>query len=327
MRVDLEKLLGDRVPLGALPTPVHACDRFTDVALSLKRDDLIGDLVTGTKVRALAYILRQGQRDGVTDLITLGEPTSNQCRLVAMLGARYGMATHILLRGSACDDERDENLAIMRMHGAQLHILSESEWRLHGMAAKRLMNRVRKAGGRARFLPFGCGGLPGALGVVDLVHELLAQHDGDLPYSHIVIPSGSGATIFAFDIALQLLAREAPTPALIGVSVAQDEPTLLARIDALYRRTSAALGLELRRSDALSIDARWRELTAAERIAEFARVSRRYAVTPDPHYVLPAFLSVERLGEQRVSQRPAARALLLVSGACRTLAALQRRTS
>lgn len=319
----VDALVGECLPLGALPTPLQACPALSRAGLEvvLKRDDLVGDLITGTKVRALAYILHQAQREGVTELITLGEPTSNQCRLVAMLGARAGMRTHVLLRASACNDERDENLAIMRMYGAQLSLLDEDEWRLSGMAAKRLSSRVRKAGGKARFVPFGCGGLPGALGIVDLVRELYAQHGGELPYTHILIPTGSGATLFAFDLALRALAPAGPRPLLVGVSVAQSAAAITAKIDQLYAKTGAKLGLELARSEALHVEDRWRELTPLALLDELERVVDRYGLMPDPYYVLRTFLFLERLAETGQAQR----VLVLVSGAQRTLGALRHR--
>lgn len=324
-----ERLRAEGLPFGAVPTPLQGCPQLSrpGFEVALKRDDLIGDLVTGTKVRALAHILGQAARDGVTQLITLGEPTSNQCRLVAMLGARVGMQVHLLLRASTCDDAEDENLAIMRMHGATLHLLDEGEWRLSGMAAKRLSSRARKAGGKALFLPFGCGGLPGALGIVGLVRELLEQHDGQLPYTHVLIPTGSGATAFAFDLALSVLRAPGPRPRLIGVSVAQDAPSLEAKIDQLYAKTSAALETSLARSSDLRIDDRWATLSPADRLSELARVVERSPLVPDPLYVLPSFLCLEHLDRELADEGGTRRVLVLVSGSCRTLGALRRRAA
>ncbi|MCH9681899.1 MAG: pyridoxal-phosphate dependent enzyme [Deltaproteobacteria bacterium] len=314
-----------------MPTPLVRCESLSalgGVEVDLKRDDLIGDQLTGTKMRALSYIVWQAKEDGVSDLITIGEPTSNQCRLVSMLGARHGMTTHVLLRKSACyGDQEDDNLTIMRMHGARVQFLEEDEWRLHGMTAKRLMSRVRKAGGKALFVPFGCGGLPGALGIIDLVREIVAQHGGRCPYQHIVVPTGSGATLFALDLAMQVLDLDPDTvPMLLGVSVARDAPGLLQQIDKLYAQVRPTLGATLQRTDRLTIDDRWTDHGPARQLEELQRVVGTYGLLPDPLYVLRAVLALERLissGELASSSR----VLLLVTGACRTLHATRQRAT
>jgi len=329
--MDLGERFDRRIPLGTLPTPLHRADLLSEVGgveVDLKRDDLLGDWLTGTKMRALSFILWQAIEDRVTDLITIGEPTSNQCRLVAMLGARYGMTPHILLRKLKCTGgEADSNLMIMRMHGARLHFLEEDEWRLHGMTVKRLMSRVRKAKGKALFVPFGCGGVPGVLGIVGLFDELAAQHDGRAPYSHIVVPTGSGSTLFGLDLAVQL--REVlpqRAPALVGVSVARDEAALRGQLDTLYAKTNAALGVNFSRREDLRVTERWSEIAPAVVLEELQRVALSYGVMADPVYVLPAVLEVERMiksGELEAG----ARVLLLVSGACRTLQATRQKAT
>lgn len=325
--------LGDffarQVPLATLPTPLHRCAPFSGtqgVEVDLKRDDLMGDWLTGTKMRALSFILAKAVEDGVTDLITIGEPTSNQCRLVAMLGARHEMTTHILLRKSKCFDEADSNLTIMRMHGADLQFLGEDEWRLHGMAVKRLMSRVRKAKGKALFIPFGCGGLPGVRGIVGLFDELTAQHDGRLPYSHVLVPTGSGSTLFGLHLAAQL--RDAPEqgPKFVGVSVARAQADLVAHVDSLFAKTNRAWGTSYARTNRLSVADRWREMSPAAVIEQLQRVARTYGFMADPVYVLPAVLELERMihsGELDAESR----VLLLVSGACRTLQATHRQVT
>ena len=315
--------LDQRLPIDTLPSPIVPCPSLpssSGIEVDLKRDDLIGDLLTGTKVRALSHILRQALRDGVTDLITIGEPTSNQCRLVAMLGARHGLTPHLLLRGSAAPshDDANENVEIMRLFGARLQFLEEDEWRLHGMAAKRLTARLRKAGGKALFLPFGCGGLPGAFGIIDLLREVIAQNGGRFPYRHVLVPTGSGATLFALDLGFQLLDVPCPQPPhLVGISVSQDSSALLRHIDRLYEQTGRTLGHSLRRRPRLTVEDRWIDPSAIPPDA-LQRIARAYGILPDPLYVLRTFLALERLiatGEIDSSSKT----LLLVTGACRTL--------
>lgn len=339
MTEELNELFDRRLPLPTLPTPIVPCPALTQalgVEVDLKRDDLIGDQLTGTKVRALAYIFWQALRDGVTDLITIGEATSNQCRLVAMLGAQHGMTCHILLRGAQHGTEgnkptgaaervdAEENVEIMTMFGARLQFLAEDEWRLHGMVAKRLMSRARKAGGKALFLPFGCGGLPGAIGIVDLLREILAQQGGSLPYDHIVVPTGSGATLFALDLGCQLLGVDTDrSPQLVGVSVSQSAPELLGHIDRHYTQVSRAFDRELTRRDHLAIDDHWRELSPPTVLSQLGRIVGTYGLLPDPLYVLRAYLALERR-IARGDVRPPSRVLVLITGACRTLQAVLR---
>ncbi|MCP5112552.1 MAG: pyridoxal-phosphate dependent enzyme [bacterium] len=324
----LARHLADHLQLAALPTPVVGCDRLSAKAglkVELKRDDWIGDLLTGTKARVLSFILWQAIQDGVTDLVTIGEPSSNQCRLIAILGSRYGMAVHILLQDKAdVGGAEPENVAIMRVWGAQIQYLSEVEWPLHGLAVKRLTRRIERAGAKALFVPFGCGGVPGALGIVNLVREIVSQNDGRWPYSHMILPSGSGTTLFALDLAFQLLRPELGTeaPALIGVSVAEPASALAARIDGLYRQTADTYGLEVERTDRLTVADEWRDMAPAAMAEELSRVVSSYSFMPDPAYVLKAFLGLEQLALSGQVDA-GSRILFLVTGACRSLQILQ----
>lgn len=327
----LQSLLAQRIPIDSLPTPITPCHPYSKndaIRVDLKRDDLIGDLQTGTKVRALSYILWKAIEDGVTDLITIGDTSSNQCRLVAMLGAQHGMTTHLFLRTPVHPLEEDDNLEIMKLFGARLQFLTDAEWRLHGLAVKRQMMRTRKAGGRALFIPFGCGGLPGALGIIDLVGEIMSQNDDTFPYTDVVVPAGSGSTLFALDLGLQLLA-DAASPKLWGASVAQETVTLLRHIDQLWAQPgladalgSAAISTCERRPQ-LTIEDRWRELSPSELMDELRRVVATLGILPDPLYVLRAFLTLNQLiSDGQLTQD--SRVLLLVTGACRTLSSTRQ---
>ncbi len=317
-----------RVPLGASPTaivPFESLTRELGIEVDLKRDDWLGDQLTGTKLRALSYVMGQATADGVTDLVTIGEPTSNQCRLVAILAARHGMAAHIFLRASRHDGIEDDNVAIMRLHGAQIDVLDEAEWRLHGLAVKRRMRRIQKAGGKAQFVPFGCGGLPGALGMIDLAREISSQRAQLPPYTHFIIPTGSGTTLFGLDLAMQLLEQDPQSaPTLVGVSVEQDAPTLLRGIDQFYAKTRSDLSHEAHRSERVVIEDHLRGLSPAAMVEQLARVVQTYKILFDPLYVLRGVLALEHLVQQQRIE-PGSRALMLVSGACRTLSAVRRR--
>ena len=110
----LPDLLRRFLPLASVPTRIEPCPQLSrrhGASVHLKRDDTIGCLHGGTKLRALEHLLQDAREHGSTDLVTLGEATSSQCRLVSSLGRRFDMKVHLLLRETATvDDSAASNL-------------------------------------------------------------------------------------------------------------------------------------------------------------------------------------------------------------------------
>ena len=90
-----------RVPLARIPTPIQPLPRLSErlgVELSVKRDDLTGSALSGNKVRKLEYLLADALAQGADTLVTCGGAGSNHCRATAVVAARHGLHTLLLLR-------------------------------------------------------------------------------------------------------------------------------------------------------------------------------------------------------------------------------------
>ncbi len=318
---DLQRCL----PLANLPTPIEICQLLSQrygVTLHLKRDDCTGGLHGGTKLRALEHLLHQAEEEQASDLITLGEATSSQCRLVAALGRRLGMRVHLLVREAATlAPTAVDNLEMMELLGAEIIFLTQSEWQLYPLAVRRLTGRLQRAGQRPYFIPFGCAGRPGTRGILGLVQELYEQQEQSFPFTQVVIAAGSGGTLFGFDLAFKVLPelRDSTPPQLLGLSLDESADNLLRNIDRYFLEWSQATSCRVSRSDHIRVDDRWAKLDPEARAAGLVKVASELGEIFDPLYVLPAFLGMLSMLEDQTLPSGAS-ILFLVSGPCLHLA-------
>ena len=92
-----------RLELGSWPTPLIRARRLEARLgcgpLLVKRDDLSGFAVAGSKARALEYLLGAAIADGHDALVVGGVATSNFCQAAAVAARIAGLACHIVLPG------------------------------------------------------------------------------------------------------------------------------------------------------------------------------------------------------------------------------------
>lgn len=93
-----------REPLAKLPTPLLDLARLSTVLgsprLLIKRDDLGGFALGGSKVRKLEFFLADARTAGADVLITCGGVQSNHCRVTAAAAARASMRCVLVLSGA-----------------------------------------------------------------------------------------------------------------------------------------------------------------------------------------------------------------------------------
>jgi len=308
-------------PLANLPTPVEETPLFSqhhDVTLHLKRDDTAAGLMGGTKLRALEHIVHRALETGITDLITIGEGTSTQCRMVAALGRRFGLGVHLLIRKTSADGpSAADNVLLMDLLGARITLLDESAWRLHPLTTRRLAGRLITRGRRPWSIPFGCVGDPGTLGILRLMRELHEQHGGALPYTHIVTPTGSGGTLFGMDLAFQALPELATPspPKLVGCSLHGSADEVTQAIDRHYAEWNRAQSADAARTDRVVVDDRCARLDPEARAQGLVDIIGDLGEIVDPLYVLPAVLGMQARIEEG-SIPAGASILFLVTGPC-----------
>ena len=107
--------------------------RRLGVELYMKRDDLTGLLESGNKVRKLEFLVGDALDQGADTLITVGTLQSNCCRAVSAVAARLGLNAVVAVKGER-PAAYDGNLLLNRMLGAQVHYLSDEEFRSYPVA-------------------------------------------------------------------------------------------------------------------------------------------------------------------------------------------------
>lgn len=99
-------------------------------------------------MRKLEFLLAEALARGADTVVTLGGLQSNHCRATAVASRYVGLDSHLVLRTSVADVDKDPglsgNLLVERAVGAAVELVSRSEYQEHGsvalgeMAAKRL---------------------------------------------------------------------------------------------------------------------------------------------------------------------------------------------
>ncbi len=194
--------------LRAGPSPLHPLRRLASAVgvgeLFAKRDDLLGRLLGGNKLRKLEYILGQPVADGVDALITTGSFESNHVCLTAAVGRSLGLETAVVLMGPAGRTERTLNERILGRLQARTRVVEyvDGDATSRGSLGSRVdecveaLTRELVARGRKPFFvpPGGCC-LEGTWAFVEAfgeLHEQMRQH-GHEAYD-IFLPVGTGST-------------------------------------------------------------------------------------------------------------------------------------
>lgn len=213
----------ERLDLARLPTPLERLRVERHAAgldLWIKRDDLTGAALTGNKVRKLEFLAAAAQAAEADTLVTCGAVNSNHARATAVVAARLGMRSHLLLRGDK-PKELTGNLLLDRLLGASVTFIPPSTWPERDARMAEIASRLRAKGRRPYVVPEGGSNAIGSLGYARMVDELLTQERaGDLRIRRIVHACGSGGTTAGLALGIAASGRE--DLEVIGVAVCDD---------------------------------------------------------------------------------------------------------
>ena len=281
------------------PTPLVPATR-TSAALGIdvwiKRDDLTGVAESGNKIRKLEFLVGEARAEGADTLITCGGVNSNHARSTAVVAARLGMTSQLVLRG------RDRvppngNLLLDKFLGAHITFISPREWDDRNALMADLADQLRREGRRPYVIPEGGSNAIGSLGYAVAVPEMLAQfRTAGLDVCRIVHANGSGGTTAG--IALGLADAQRTDIEVVGVAVCNDKPYFDARIGRILDEAVDRGWVDAQTRAA----ARWTILegykgqgyarTTDEEMAQHALLARTEGVFVDPVYSGKAFLAV-----------------------------------
>lgn len=152
-----------------------------NLALYLKRDDLIHPLISGNKWRKLKYVLQDAKLQHKTHLVTFGGAFSNHLLATAAAGATFGFKTTGFVRG---EKVQNDTLFICSLLGMNLIFTDRESYQNKQM----LFLSHFSEDPAAYFIDEGGASALAALGCSELVTEL------EETYDHLFCACGTGTT-------------------------------------------------------------------------------------------------------------------------------------
>lgn len=208
-----------RMALSNLDTPIESCTRMGITGsggpnLYIKRDDFIGSLVWGNKLRKLEYALAEAIALGADTVITCGAVQSNHARITAQVCARLGLQC-ILVQNGEPPQQATGNHKINKMLGVPIHYVDSREQR--DIRMREIEAECLAKGLKPYLIPLGASNAIGCLGFVNAMEELKRQQElMNLQFDYIFHATSSGGTQAGMEIGKRLLGMEHIS--IIGIS-------------------------------------------------------------------------------------------------------------
>lgn len=181
-----------------MPTPLEEAPRLSEYLhgprIWIKRDDLTGLALGGSKARKLEFLLGQARQEGCDVVITVGAVQSNHARMTAAAARRLGFEPIVVLNGES-PDLAQGNLLLDRIFGAEVRVIqTDDDYILMGVVED-LARQLRRAGRKPYIIPRGGSNAYGAAGYLQAWLELQAQITAaDIRVDAVVHASTSGGT-------------------------------------------------------------------------------------------------------------------------------------
>jgi len=237
--------MNPRLRFAQLPTPIEPMPRLSSFLngprLWIKRDDLTGVGMGGSKIRKLEYLVAEAEANGAKTLITTGAAQSNHCRQTAALAAKLGLKCKLVLTGEN-ETPMDGNLLLDNMFGADITFTKNEEREL---ILKEEFQKSWNSGERPYLIPLGGSTPVGTLGYLTAFEEFLIQ---GTEINWIIIASSSGGTQAGLELGKR---RSNWNGNIIGINVGSDFKDLPERISYLSTEASDRLGekIEFRKDE------------------------------------------------------------------------------
>ncbi len=186
-----------RVNLAPLFTPIEPCSRIRALVpelpeLYIKRDDFIGSLVWGNKVRKLEYSLYDARQKKADTILTYGGIQSNHARITAQVARRMGFDCVLVLNGDP-PEKPSANFLIDKILGVQIHYVADRTERNPKMMA--LADELKSKGKNPYCIPLGASDHIGSFGFVKAMEEIIQQEqEMGFQFDYIIHGGSSGGT-------------------------------------------------------------------------------------------------------------------------------------
>lgn len=160
-----------------------------NVSLSLKREDVIHEYVSGNKYRKLKYNIQQAQKEKKEILLTFGGAFSNHLAAVSAIGGLFGLKTIGVVRGEELKDSYASNATLLfaKSQGMQFEFVSRSDYKEKNDQA--FVRKLKEKFGDFYLIPEGGTNNLAVKGC----EEILTDNDDSFDF--ICCPVGTGGTI------------------------------------------------------------------------------------------------------------------------------------
>ncbi|KAH3874126.1 hypothetical protein DPMN_037367 [Dreissena polymorpha] len=274
------------VKLTSLNTPIHRWslpgvpDGFQ---VFIKRDDLTGAELSGSKVRILQFLFAEALRNNARHVVTGGCLQSNHCRAVALTCRQLGLTPHIVVARVSKKEELGAkgNALLYRLAGSHLYLSPTCSYEAFSQRLRSLAGYISdKYREPCYCIPLGGASSPGMFAFISLFQELIEQGLFD-NFDDIVVSIATGCTAAGIAVGNYLTGSKLRIHA---VSIALSKEELTKRIDQML----SDIGLTLGANDIMDIiDDYIGEGygTATEGLLEtITNVSANTGILLDPYY-------------------------------------------
>ncbi|MCK4527400.1 D-cysteine desulfhydrase family protein [candidate division WOR-3 bacterium] len=216
-----------RIPIANLPTKIERLNTLSKILdgpdIYIKRDDLTGCVTSGNKIRKLEFVLADALDHNADTLITCGWINSNHVRATAVVAAKFGLQSILVLRGKE-PPILQGNLFLDKLVGAEIRYLSPMEYEKRKEIMEDIVDSLRKKNRVGYSIPTGATYPTGVWGYIMAAEEIKDQMP-DL--DAIITPVGSGGTYAGLFIGKKLFNLK---PTIYGINVERDKEYYKRRI-------------------------------------------------------------------------------------------------
>lgn len=171
-----------------IPSPVHFVDTFQEeVALHIKREDLIHNAFGGNKWRKLKYNIDYFLKNNLSTLITFGGPFSNHIAAVSSIGNYYKIPTVGIIRGTY-EDPNNPTVLKAKSNGMQIWHIPKLEYKLKEESPQ-VQSIISQYAG-PYVVPEGGSNAWAKKGVIECGKEIISQGH----FSDVIVGAGTGMT-------------------------------------------------------------------------------------------------------------------------------------
>jgi len=284
--------------LGVFPTPLQKIPLFLErygVSLNIKHEATSHYIIGGTKLRSLEYIFHELSTQNITDVISLGDINSNQCKIISILAKKFNINCHLFIRTPENRAALSSNHLFTKIANANIISIPVNKWLMVSAIANRLLEKLKRENKKPYFIPFGCGGFPGFFGIMELGKELLPAISS-ASQNYIITPVGSGSLYFALT---HFFSQNINTN-VVGICPFEENNHRHAH---RFKQWTEELKSFILPINNLFENLHFNVPLHLKTLDEMTRVFQEYEVLLDPHYVLPVFLYFESMIKNNYFQK------------------------